>query len=124
MRIRFRLTLVNPGDVTAEDIRIRLLLPHALVPPESRGAQISNIVAGNLGTHWAIESAYDATAITFRTAPRNAEQHITCDPHSRRELADLVLPAQRRPVSTTLDYQISGGNAKATLGQLELRSGK
>lgn len=122
MTMRFRLALVNPGDVPAEDIRIRLLLPHSLVPPDSRVRPLAGITVGEYGKHWAIESAYDATAVTFRTAPRGAAEQVICPPRSRQEIADLVLPAQRRPVRTSLDYQISGGNAKATLGQVELRS--
>lgn len=122
MITRFRLVLVNPGGVPAEDIRIRLLIPHALVPPDSRVRPLGSVAIGEYGKHWAIETADDATAITFRTAPRGEDQHVICPPGTRLELADLVLPVQRRPIRATLDYQISGGNAKTNLGQIALRS--
>jgi hypothetical protein len=118
--MRFRLVLVNPGAVPAEDFRLRLLLPHTLVPPDVRTRPLAGIRVGTFGTHWFIDTMVDATAITFRTAPRGAGDALVCPAGSRQELADLVLPAQRRPFAITLDYQVSGGTVKPSLDRLHL----
>jgi hypothetical protein len=119
---RFRLTLVNAGTVPAEDFRVRLLIPHTLVPPDARTRPLAAIRVGTFGTHWFIDSMIDATAITFRTAPRGAPDTIACPAGSRQELADLVLPAQRAPFDISIDYQVSGGTVKPSLDRLRLQS--
>jgi hypothetical protein len=120
--VRFRLVLVNSGDVAAEDFRIRLLVPHAIAPPNSRVRPLGTLHVGEMGRNWFIDSAYDATAITLRTAPADSDEEITCLPGSRQELADLLLPAQRSPFDVSLEYQVSGGSVKAAIERVRLRS--
>jgi hypothetical protein len=119
---RFRLVLVNDDDVPAEDFRIRLLVPHSLVPPDARTRPLGSLLVGSFGTHWFLDSMLDATAITFRTAPRGTDRAIAFPPRSRNEVADLILPAQARPFDVMIDYQVSGGSVKAALERLHLRT--
>jgi hypothetical protein len=120
--VRFRMVLVNPGNVSAENFRVRLLIPHTLVPPQSRMRPLGTVYAGQIGVNWSIDSAYDATAITLRTAPAGSPEEIRVPPGSRQELADLVLPSQARPFDVALDYQVNGGTVKAALQQLRLKT--
>jgi hypothetical protein len=116
--VRYRLVLVNPGAVDAEDFRVRLLVPHALVPPDTHVRPLGKLLVGELGRNWFIESVHDATAITLRTAPRGATEEISCAAGSRTELADLVLPSRGGQAEIVLDYQVSGGSVEATLDRL------
>jgi hypothetical protein len=117
---RFRLVMVNPGAVDAEDFRVRLLVPHSLVPPDSRVMPLGRLLEGELGTHWFVESTRDATAITLRSAPRRSQSRISCAAGSRTALAELVLPVPGPRAELVLDYQVSGGSVEATLGRLRL----
>jgi hypothetical protein len=119
---RFRVVLVNDADVAAEGFRIRLLIPGDIAPAASRTRPLGTLLTGSFGSHWFLDSMLDATAITFRTTPHNGAHAITCPRRSRQKLADLVLPAQLRPFDLHFDYHVSGGNVKATLGQLHVRS--
>jgi hypothetical protein len=121
---RFRLVLVNHGAVAAEDIRIRLLVPHSVVPPEVRSHLLGHVQVGSFGTHWFVDSALDATAITFRTAPRGTAEVVTFPAGSSHELADLILPGQARPIDVVLDYQVSGASVKPSLDRLRLKSAR
>ncbi|HEX5165947.1 MAG TPA: hypothetical protein VFV93_11170 [Thermomicrobiales bacterium] len=116
--LRFRLVLVNPGDVPASNFRIRLLVPHALVPASASSRLLGPIQAGAIGQNWFIDSTYDAIAVTFRSGKTDG---ITCPPAGRLDLADLNLPSQAHPLDVTLDYQISGGTAAPALDRLHLR---
>lgn len=117
--LRFRLALVNPGDVPANDFRIRLLVPRTLVPASVSSRLLGPTYAGAHGRNWFIDTTDDAIAITFR-AGRGDE--IQCPPAGRLELADLNLPGQARPLDVVLEYQVSGGSAAPTLDRLRLRT--
>jgi hypothetical protein len=121
--VRFRLVLVNPGTADAEDFRVRLLVPHSLVPPGARVGPLGKLLVGELGTNWFVDSAGDATAITLRSARRDSQPRISCPAGSRTELAELILPALDRQAAFVLDYQVSGGSVQATLGRLRLAAG-
>jgi hypothetical protein len=118
----FRLALVNDGDVAAEDFRIRLLIPSGILPVEANTRPLGKLLVGEFGQNWFIDSAYGATAITLRTAPRGATEEIACPAHSRQELADLVLPVQTLGSDAALDYQVNGGTVKAALGRVRLEA--
>ncbi|HYI14467.1 MAG TPA: hypothetical protein VEX37_03680, partial [Thermomicrobiales bacterium] len=100
--LRFRLMLVNVGDVVANDFRIRLLVPQTLVPASSAGRLLGSLLAGAHGRNWFVDSTHDAIAITFRAG---ASDQISCPAGERLELADLHLPGQSRPLDVTLEYQ-------------------
>jgi hypothetical protein len=117
--LRFRLVLVNPGDVAASDFRIRLLVPQTLVPAKSSSRLLGQLLTGAHGRNWFIDSTHDAIAITFRAG---ASDEISCPPGGRLVLADLHLPGQSRPLDVTLEYQVSGGSAVPALDRLRLRS--
>jgi hypothetical protein len=117
--LRFRLVLINPGDVSASDFRFRLLVPQTLVPASASSRLLNPIHAGAIGQNWFIDSTYDAIAITFRSGKT---KDIHCPPGGHLDLADLNLPGQAHPLDVTLDYQISGGNAAPTLDRLHLSS--
>lgn len=116
--LRFRLTLHNDGDERADDFRIRLLVPHTLVPAEAARQLLPVLHLGALGRNWFIETIWVATAITFRAAPKGHAETIACPPHGQLELADLALPSDTP--AATLDYQLSGGTARPVLGTLRL----
>lgn len=117
--LRFRLELVNPGDVPASNYRIRLLVPQTLVPASAASRLLGALHAGTLGHNWFIDSTYDAIAVTFRAGLSDG---ISCPAGSRLALADLNLPGQSHPLDVTLDYQVSGGSASPALDRLRLRS--
>lgn len=117
--LRFRLTLVNPGAVAADNFRIRLLVPHTLVPAQAANRLLGPILIGAMGQNWFVDTAYDATAITFRAGQSDT---ISCPPGGRLDLADLNLPVQARPFDITLEYQVSGGSAAPALDRLRLRA--
>jgi hypothetical protein len=121
---RFRLVLSNHGEVPAHDVRVRLLIPTSIIPADSRTRPIGNLLVGELGRNWFVDTAYDATAITLRTARPGDPEEIVCPANSSMELADLLLPMQGAPYDIQFDYQISGGSAKATLGELRIHSGE
>ncbi len=117
--LRFRLVLVNPGDVAASDFRIRLLMPQTLVPARSASRVLGAILTGTHGRNWFVDSSHDAIAITFRAG---GSDQIHCQAGGRLELADLHLPGQSGPLDVTLEYQVSGGSATPSLDRLRLRS--
>lgn len=117
--LRFRLVLVNPGDVPASNFRIRLLVPQSLVPTSSSSRLLGPLMVGEHGRNWFIDSTHDAIAITFRAG---VTDEIRCPPGSRLELADLNLPGPSRPLDVVLEYQVSGGSAAPALDRLRLRS--
>ncbi|HUG14935.1 MAG TPA: hypothetical protein VMM78_07920 [Thermomicrobiales bacterium] len=119
---RFRLAVVNDSPAGAADFRIRLLIPHGIAPPDARVRPLGSLHVGAFGVHWNMDSLLDVTAITFRSAPRDSEDTITCPAGSRLELADLILPSQARPFDLVLDYQVSGGNVKAVLAGVRVSS--
>jgi hypothetical protein len=118
--LRFRLSLVNSGDVPADNFRIRLLVPHTVVPAKSTNRLLGPLLTGEMGRNWFVDSTHDAAAITFRAGASDA---ISCPPSGRLDLADLNLPAQPQPLDITLEYQVSGGSAAPRLDRLRLRSG-
>ncbi len=117
--LRFRLILVNPGDVEATDFRIRLLVPQTLVPASSTSRLLGPVLIGAHGRNWFVDSTHDAIAITFRAG---VSDDISCPPGGKLELADLHLPGQSHPLDVTLEYQVSGGNATPSLDRLRLQS--
>jgi hypothetical protein len=117
--LRFRLTLVNSGDVPADNFRIRLLIPHTLVPAKSANRLLGPLLTGEMGRNWFVDSTHDAAAITFRAGTSDA---VSCPPGSRLDLADLNRPAQAHPFDVTLEYQVSGGSAAPRLDRLRLKS--
>lgn len=117
--LRFRLVLINPGDVVASDFRIRLLVPQSLVPASASARLLDPIHSGAHGRNWFVDSTYDAIAITFRAGKAD---DIQCPPAGRLDLADLNLPGQARPLDAVLEYQVSGGSAAPALDRLPLRS--
>lgn len=117
--LRFRLVLINHGEVPASDFRIRLLVPHSLVPANSASRLLGPLLTGTLGRNWFIDSTHDAIAVTFRAG---ATDEISCPAGGRLELADLNLPGQSHPLYVVLEYQVSGGSAAPALDRLWLRS--
>lgn len=118
----FRIVLVNDGAVVAENFRIRLLVPVSIVPAAASDRLLGQLHVGSLGTHWFTETAYSATAITFRAGRAEDAGSVVCEPRTRTDLLDLLLPAQRAPFNLRLDYQVNGGNVSATLAQVALGS--
>lgn len=116
---RYTLSLQNDGDVDAEDFSVRLLIPEALAPRGGPVQPLGRILRGQIGRHWFIETTYDATALTFRTrlAP---DDDLVCHAGAAIEIAELHFSPDRNPHGTTLAYQVSGGSAKAALGQVTL----
>lgn len=115
----FTLILSNDGDTDAEDFSLRVLVPDTLSPRNGAVKPLGKILRGQMGVHWFIEGAYDATALTFRTriAPGG---DVVCHAGQSIEIAELHFSPERHPLGATLDYQVSGGSAKAALGQVEL----
>lgn len=119
---RFRLVLVNESAIDAEGFRIRLLVPDDVAPTDTRTRPLGSLYVGTLGTNWFVDSTLDATAITFRSAAGHAGGVESFTARSWHDLADLLLPSQTYPYDVELDYQVSGGNVKPTLGRLRLRA--
>ena len=118
----FRLAVVNDGDVVASDFRIRLLIPHGIVPAGHQDRLLGRILSGEPGRNWFVDSSGPATAITFRAAMKGERPGIVCPARGRLDLAELRFPPQGAPYDVVLDYQISGGSAAPALGELALRS--
>lgn len=118
----FVLAVVNDGDVAASDFRIRLLIPHDIVPAGHQDRLLARVLAGEPGRNWFVNSSGSATAITFRAAMKGERPGIVCPARGRLELAELRLPPQGAPYDLVLDYQVSGGSATPTLGELVVRS--
>lgn len=120
--LRFRLVLINPGDVPASDFRMRLLIPQTLVPASASPRLLGPLLVGEQGRNWFIDSTHDAIAVTFRAGRPGAVDEIICPRESQLELADLNLPGHSHPLDVFLEYQVSGGSASPTLDRLRLRS--
>lgn len=118
----FRLVVRNGSDVAASDFRIRLIVPHDVVPDDRRERLLGAMCAGEPGRNWFVDSAGTNTAITFRSALKGERPGIVCPGPGRLELAELRLPSQGAPYDLRLDYQISGGTVAPTLDELPLRS--
>lgn len=116
---RFTLTLRNDGDVDAEDFSIRLLVPDSIAPRNGQIQPLGRIYRGKMGVHWFIESAYDATALTFRTRIEPGDD-VVCHAGETIDIAELHFSTELNPRGAVLDYQVSGGSAKAALGQVRL----
>lgn len=117
----FRLTLVNERTVTASNFRIRLIVPHTLVPFRFTEKMIGLQHVGKMGTHWFVESSASATAVTFRAGQSGDVDAIECAGNARLDLIDLHLPAQSPASEVALDYQVNGGTVSATLAHVHLR---
>jgi len=118
----FVLTMVNDAAVPAADFRLRILVPHRVVPMQHQGRLLGNILVGEMGRNWFVDAAVDSTAITFRAAQKGEKPGILCPAHGRLPLAELSLPPQGAPWNVTLDYQVSGGSAAPALSTLAVRS--
>ena len=117
--VGYTLILRNDGHTDAEDFSLRLLVPDALAPRNGAVKPLGKILRGQMGLHWFIEGAYDATALTFRTRLAPGDDFV-CRAGESMEIAELHFSAERQPHGTVLDYQVSGGSAKAALGQVRL----
>lgn len=117
---RYLLTLINPGDVTARDFRVRLIVPATLAPPSAPVQPLARLCVGTLGEHWFTEHVQHGTALTFRAGGADAARAITCPAGGRVELAELRLLNRGRIAATPAPYQINGGNTGATLSELRL----
>ncbi len=118
----FWLAVVNDGDVVASDFRIRLLIPHDVVPVGQQDRLLGHTLAGVPGHNWFVDSAGPATAITFRAAMKGEQPGILCPARGRLDLAELRLPPQGAPYDLAVEYQINGGSVAPSLGGLLLRS--
>jgi hypothetical protein len=119
--IAIRLVLVNDGPAVAEDFRIRLMIPHRMVPLEARERLIASVWVGMMGRHWYVESTREATVVTFRAGRAGEGDAIRCPPASRQELAEVLLPVPRAGAPVSLDYQVSGGTVRAVLDTVIVR---
>ena len=117
--IRYTLSLRNDGDVDAHDFSVRLLVPDEIAPRNGMVKPLGRIHRGQIGKHWFTESAYDATALTFRTRIAPGDD-VVCRAGESIEIAELHFVQELNPHGTVLDYQVSGGSAKPALGQLRL----
>ncbi|CAN5121834.1 hypothetical protein BH23CHL1_BH23CHL1_05680 [soil metagenome] len=115
----YTLILRNDGLTNAEDFSLRLLVPDTLSPRNGPVKPLGRILRGQMGTHWFIEGAYDATALTFRTRLAPGDDFV-CHAGESMQIAELHFSADRDPHGAVLDYQVSGGSAKAALGQVRL----
>lgn len=118
----FRIALVNDGDVTAANFRIRILVPEDIVPLPVVDRLLGQLHAGVMGRHWFTETTYTATAVTFRAGRAGEPGAIVCLPGNRVDLFDLRLPAQGAPYDEQLAYQLNGGTVNATLSDVRLQS--
>jgi hypothetical protein len=116
---RFTLSLQNRGDVDAEDFSVRLLIPDAIAPRNGPVKPLGRIYRGQVGKHWFTESAYEATALTFRTRLAPGDD-VICRAGETIEIAELHFLQELSPHGTVLDYQVSGGSAKPALGAVQL----
>lgn len=119
---RYLLTLMNNGDVVAEDFRIRLLVPSSLWPRGTRGSPLGTLRCGTLGTHWFIESVYDDTSVTFRAGAPGEHGALSCPPGASLPLAELVLVNVAHAEQDAVEYQINGGTVRTVLGRLQVRA--
>lgn len=117
--IRYTLSLRNDGDVDAHDFSVRLLIPEDIAPRNGMVKPLGRIHRGRIGKHWFTESAYDATALTFRTRIAPGDD-VVCHAGESIEIAELHFVQELNPHGAILDYQVSGGSAKPALGQLRL----
>lgn len=117
--VGYTLILTNDGAIDAEDFSLRLLVPDALSPRNGPVKPLGRVLRGRMGLHWFIEGAYDATALTFRTRLAPGDDFV-CRAGESMEIAELHFSTERDPHGTFLDYQVSGGSAKAALGQVRL----
>lgn len=118
----FVLSAVNATSIPATDFRLRILVPHQIVPARRQSRLLGNVLSGELGRNWFVDAATDATAITFRAAQKGERPGIVCPAGGRLPLAELCLPPQGAPWNITLDYQVSGGSTAPALMTLALRS--
>lgn len=116
---RFTLTLRNDGNVDAEDFSVRLLVPDTIAPRNGPVKPLGRVLRGKMGVHWFIESAYDATALTFRTRLEPGDD-VVCPAGQAIAIAELHFAAEMDAYGTVLEYQVSGGSAKPALGQVRL----
>lgn len=117
--VRYTLALRNDGTVDAHDFSVRLLVPDAIAPRNGLVKPLGKIHRGQVGKHWFTESAYDATALTFRTRIAPGDD-VVCRAGESIEIAELHFMLELEPHGTVLDYQVSGGSAKPALGQVRL----
>jgi len=117
--VRYTLSLKNHGEVDAHDFSVRLLVPDAISPRNGVVKPLGRIHRGQVGKHWFTESAYDATALTFRTRIAPGDD-VVCRAGESIDIAELHFVQELNPHGSVLDYQVSGGSAKAALGQLRL----
>lgn len=116
---RYTLSLINGSDVDARDFSIRLLVPDDISPRNGMVKPLGRIHRGQVGKHWFIESAYDATALTFRTRIAPGDD-VICPAGETIDIAELHLLLELKPHGRTLDYQVSGGSVSAALGTITL----
>lgn len=116
---RYTLSLRNTGNVDAEDFSVRLLIPDTISPRKGTVKPLGKILRGTVGVHWFTESAYDATALTFRTRLEPGDD-VICPAGETIEIAELHFAAEINVRGTVLEYQVSGGSTKAALGQVQL----
>lgn len=116
---RYTLSLVNHSDVDARDFSIRLLVPDELSPRNGKVKPLGRIHRGQVGKHWFIESAYDATALTFRTRIAPGDD-VVCHAGETIDVAELHFLLELQPQGWSLDYQVSGGSVSAALGAVRL----
>ena len=118
----FEIAVTNDSAVPARDFRIRLLVPHEIVPPTQAQRLLGRVALGERGRNWFIDSAGTSTAVTFRAAVKGEEGGIACPANGRLALAELCLPPQGAPYDIILEYQISGGTVAPALGEVSFRS--
>lgn len=117
--VRYTLSLRNDGNVDAHDFSVRLLIPDEISPRNGVVKPLGRIHRGQIGTHWFTESAYDATALTFRTRIAPGDD-VVCRAGETLPIAELHFVQELNPHGAVLDYQVSGGSAKPALGQVRL----
>ena len=117
--VRYTLSLRNDGEVDAHDFSVRLLIPDAISPRNGVVKPLGRIHRGQIGKHWFTESAHDATALTFRTRIAPGDD-VVCHSDESIEIAELHFVQELSPHGSILDYQVSGGSAKPSLGRLRL----
>jgi hypothetical protein len=116
----YRLTLVNRGATPAVDFRMRLIVPEELAPPSGPLKPLGELLAGQLGRHWFIETVNDGTAIVFRAGQAGSPEALICPADGQLDLAELRLLNAGLATRTPLAYQINGGNVGAVLAELKL----
>lgn len=117
--VGYILILHNDGLTDAEDFSLRLLAPNTLAPRNGPVKPLGRVLRGQMGMHWFIEGAYDATTLTFRTRLASGDDFV-CRAGESMQIAELHFSPDRNPHGAVLDYQVSGGSAKAALGQVRL----